>query len=334
MGKSKAIGVDHRLHPEWAHYEAPREIVKILEKTHSYGEGGYRTFERWIEICHLTLDGLPNLVYHAAQGMPFHEIQDEPELQERWKKAVTDIRPEILNLFAEAFAILLEATVDCDGHLTYADVVGTVFECFGVSKSHQRYAGIFFTPFNVAYMMAQMTLMGIEEELKRRYVQALEHESVNALGTALSLGCLAAGAVGVDEEGLTLFAEKLLPLVKSCPAWEPIRLCDPCVGSGVMLLAAAKAMPRYATDLGLVEFYGVDISPLCVEMCQLNMRLYGLQSSGVQPADLLLLAHRALPEPYPTLYENALVNADPGREYWIDQVRNNGVMQASLWEEA
>jgi len=82
MGNN-AIGADHRLHPEWAHYEAPREIVKILEKTHSYGEGGYRTFEKWVEICHLTLDGLPNLVHHAARGVPLFiggkEIKEFPQ---------------------------------------------------------------------------------------------------------------------------------------------------------------------------------------------------------------------------------------------------------------
>lgn len=332
--KDKAIGVNHFLHPQWPHYEAPQEITRILEKTYHYGEGGYRTFEKWIEICHLTLDGLPNLVHQVAQGIPPHEIQDSPELQAKWQKAIDGLRPELLDLFAQAFAILLEATVDAEGQLSYADVVGSVFQFFGVSKSHQKYAGIFFTPFNVAYMMAQMTLIGIEEELKQRFIQALDHESVKTLGIALSLGCLAAEAMGADEQGLELALTKLLPLVKSSPAWEPIRICDPCVGSGVMLLAAAKSIPRYAIDLGLVQFYGVDISPLCVEMCRLNMRLYGLQPLGIQPADLLSLVElQALPEPYPELYERAIADADPGRDYWIQQVRSSGVMQAPLWVE-
>lgn len=332
--KSETIGADHHLHPEWPHYGAPQEITKILEKTHRYGEGGYRTFERWIEICHLTLDGLPNLVHQAAQGTPLHEIQDSPELQERWQRAVDGQRPEVIELFAEAFGILLETTVDADGQLSYADVVGSVFQFFGMSKSHQRYAGIFFTPWNVAYMMAQMVMIGIEKELKERFIRALDHESVRALSTALGLGCLAAEAIDANEMGLELALTKLLPLARSSPAWEPIRICDPCVGSGVMLLAAAKAIPRYAIDLGFVEFYGVDINPLCVEMCRLNMRLYGLQSLGIQPADLLSLVElQRLPEPYPELYEKAIAGADPGREYWIEQVRSAGAMQMSLWEE-
>lgn len=146
MNKSKAIGVEHRLHLEWPYYGAAREVTKILEKTHSYGEGGYRTFERWVEICHLTLDGLPNLVHQDAQGIPLHEIRDIPELQERWNKASAGVRPEILNLFAEAFAILLEATVDADGRLTYADVVGSVFQFFGVSRVTSGMRGFFSLP--------------------------------------------------------------------------------------------------------------------------------------------------------------------------------------------
>jgi methylase of polypeptide subunit release factors len=52
---------------------------------------------------------------------------------------------------------------------------------------------------------------------------------------------------------------------------EPFTVADVCCGSGVMLLAAAKQFPRWSIDSGLVQFYGVDIDPLCVEMCRLNM---------------------------------------------------------------
>lgn len=339
MAKKKKKGpitADHPIHPDWPYYGAPRDITKVLEKTYSYGMGGYRTFEKWVELCHLALDDLPDFLHQAVEGMRLQQpislaqLQASPEQQERWKAAIAGQRSEVVELFAKAFSILLDATIDVDGRLSYADVVGSTFQLFGVSKSHQRYAGIFFTPFNIAYMMAKMTLGNIEEELKQRWVQALSHESTKLLGTALSLSILAAEALEAEEYGLEMLA-KLLPIVKSSPAWEPIRILDPCVGSGALLLAAAKAVPRYAVDFGLVEFYGVDINPLCVDMCRLNFRLYGIIPLKLAPADLLSIRElQSLPDPYPELYEKALTDADPGREHWIQQVRNAGATQTSF----
>lgn len=54
-----------------------------------------------------------------------------------------------------------------------------------------------------------------------------------------------------------------------------ITVCDPCCGSGIMLLATksiiAEAQGRKA--LRKYRFYGQDIDPICVEMCKIQMLL-------------------------------------------------------------
>jgi hypothetical protein len=88
-------------------------------------------------------------------------------------------------------------------------------------------------------------------------------------------GCESFPSSGFPEEAERFFFERLLPY--TVDKAEPFTVADICCGSGVMLLAAAKQFPRWAIDSGLVQFYGVDIDPLCVEMCRLNMRLYGIE---------------------------------------------------------
>ena len=60
------------------------------------------------------------------------------------------------------------------------------------------------------------------------------------------------------------------------PDIEPITICDPACGSGIMLLAAAGQFPPWAFHYGLVRLYGQDIDFTCVQMCRINLRLYGL----------------------------------------------------------
>lgn len=347
LKKSSVIGVDDSRHPDWPYYSAAREIVKLMEKLYHYGLG-YRAFETWIEMCHLSLDAMPDVVHHVAQGGQLGDYRDTPAIHERWERLTHDMREEALDIYAQAFGILLEAThtqtlaVTQPHHvpvqeLTYADVVGNVFQFFGMSKSHQSRAGIFFTPWNVAWFMAQMMLAtyDFEADLKARYVKALSHPSVEPAATALSWGVLAASSVEDDGGWASeAFLTKLLPLVRSSPDWEPFTIIDPCCGSGVMLLAAAKVVPRWALDCGFIQLYGVDIEPLCVEMCRLNMRLYGLSPSGIDPVDLLTLAQmQALPEPHKTLYENAVADAPPGRDHWIEQVNQGRVGQLNLFDK-
>jgi type I restriction-modification system DNA methylase subunit len=57
-----------------------------------------------------------------------------------------------------------------------------------------------------------------------------------------------------------------------------VTVCDPAVGSGVMLLSYAKVVHetfgRWGTDR--LRLYGQDIDPRCVAMCRIQLGLNGL----------------------------------------------------------
>ncbi len=61
-----------------------------------------------------------------------------------------------------------------------------------------------------------------------------------------------------------------------------VTVCDPAVGSGVMLLAYAKVVHETLgrPALAKVRFYGTDIDERCVNMCRIQIRLNGLDSVG------------------------------------------------------
>ncbi|MEI6809741.1 MAG: N-6 DNA methylase [bacterium] len=81
-----------------------------------------------------------------------------------------------------------------------------------------------------------------------------------------------------------------------------VTVCDPAVGSGVMLLAFAgvvhESLGRWGTDR--LRLYGTDIDLRCVHMCKIQIRMNGLDAFGRMagilgameesvPADALIL---------------------------------------------
>ena len=64
-------------------------------------------------------------------------------------------------------------------------------------------------------------------------------------------------------------------------ARDPLRILDPCCGSGRMLLASAQANGKDH------EFYGIDIDPTCVKMTAINLFLNGMFHSEVMCGDAL-----------------------------------------------
>ncbi len=94
---------------------------------------------------------------------------------------------------------------------------------------------------------------------------------------------------------------------------RPMTICDPCCGSGVMLLAAASVLPRGFIDESRVAFYGMDIDLTCVKMARLNMGLYGLDRpmGFVKPTqDLTEDEINKLPEPYKEKVQQTLFDLE------------------------
>lgn len=61
-----------------------------------------------------------------------------------------------------------------------------------------------------------------------------------------------------------------------------VTVCDPTVGSGVMLLAFAKVVHDELgrNGLGKLRLYGTDIDQRCVLMCRIQLRMNGLDTFG------------------------------------------------------
>jgi hypothetical protein len=63
------------------------------------------------------------------------------------------------------------------------------------------------------------------------------------------------------------------------PGEPALILLEPCCGSGAMILAAAETIERLYPDMivqGAFQFFGIDLDPICVAMCNLNLRLHGV----------------------------------------------------------
>jgi hypothetical protein len=143
--------------------------------------------------------------------------------------------------------------------------------------------------------MADMSIGDIEKELHERIKAACVQDS---LAQAILLASL---CITDPQTASDYFTSKLLSVVAS--KVDPIKICDPCCGSGVMLLDAAKMAPRWALDWGLVRFYGQDIDETCVTMAQINCMLYGLNSYYLKCAlEMSPDELAALPDPQASAY--------------------------------
>ena len=75
-----------------------------------------------------------------------------------------------------------------------------------------------------------------------------------------------------------------------------VTVCDPAVGSGVMLLAFAKVVHSELGRWGIskLRLYGTDIDQRCVHMCRIQIRMNGLDRVG-HLAGLLAAAGEPMP---------------------------------------
>ncbi len=298
--------------PEIDLAHASQEISKLIEKCGYEGYSYSQIFDDFLTACEIWLDRLPSMFNQAAHQQ---KIEDPPDIAERWKPLEKKYKQGTLENFAKAFGIMLEASYDGDGNATYQDMFGDTYMAV-VCPSDQKYRGQFFTPWNIAKFMAQMSMDGIESEIEKRLDEALSQTTYYQVGVALGL-----------DPPKRFKLETKLGLLRYDPTirehLKPVTICDPAVGSGILLLAAASCCPRWAIEHRLVEFYGQDIDQTCVQMAKLNMRLYGMNGwqyelRGDQQAldEFNRLVPRpgvplALPAPAAPLSEGTVLLANP-----------------------
>lgn len=269
---------------------APK-IAKLIEKAAGYGgQTLYRVFEDWVTLSRITAEAMPRHIKSRLQGKEL--TPDKPEEQEIWKRIMSRHKESVHPLFSEAFAYLLMATAE-----GYTDVLGHTFETMELAGRNNK-SGLFFTPWNVSYFMAQIINPGAD--CHTRVKEALLHPD-NPAGQALLLaGGLTGQALDLSSEWAEeFFMTKLLPA--AIPFIKPVTVLEPCCGSGGMIIAAAAVSPRWAIDSGVLQFWGMDINPLCIEMCKTNVALYGINGAYIRNGlDLSEEELEQIPEPYRT----------------------------------
>lgn len=181
----------------------------------------YDLYRAWLEAVWAFLN--------AAQ-----DPQGFQECLDRYSRAEGEEFGRLLELYAEA--------ADDD---PFRDILGELFMRLDVKSTR---AGQYFTPWDIAEMMARM-----------QFDRAVFEQQV-------------------QENGI-------------------VTVCDPAVGSGVMLLAFAKVvhdeLGRWGT--GKLRLYGQDIDLRCVNMCRIQLRMNGLDAFG-RMAGLLGAIEQSVPE--------------------------------------
>ncbi len=244
-----------------------REIVKLLAEL-CYSRRQDDVFDAWLEACNCLIDMLPaHARSSATAGKP---AEDTPEVAQRWARLKSRFGsewPKAQDIFARAWIMLQDAGFD-EGKPTYQDLLGEIYMAWGWPNAH---TGQFFTPWPIARMMAEMTVT--DNELYDRLTASYLKTRFGKLHQLM----------GRTEEQIREFVKGLgAGVLNVIEEFDPITICDPCCGSGVMLLAAASVLPDWAVQSGLVQTYGMDIDMTCVQMARMNVAIYGLNGFGVK----------------------------------------------------
>jgi hypothetical protein len=322
------------------------EIVKRLERNTAAGAYLSQVFADWLDLTHATLAALPA---HAASAAANGQLaEDTPETQALFARCKARYPQDwAWTNFREAFQILLDsaegfwspdanrrskrvgAVVDATTDDAYGwDTIGAAY----MLTSAKEHAGQFFTPWSIAELMAQMTIQDGAEEINDRLRQA--HRAASARDGAnshvLTATILAGLAVPADE-ARAYFLTRVLPLIIT--DFDPITICDPCIGSGVTMLAAARQFPVWAVQTGLVQLYGMDIDVACVKMAQVNFMLYGINGFGLQCALTATPRQLAsLPEPFQQAYTLAQEANANGDADLVEEIADTLRVQQALFD--
>jgi hypothetical protein len=316
----------------------PAEILKLLERNTAAGAYLSQVFIDWLDITHATLAALPA---HAASAASKRSdagtlAEDTPETQALFARCRARYpRPEYWQRFQQAFHILLDSAEgfwDLDSGAGDWDTIGAVY----MLTAYKKHSGQYFTPWNIAQLMAQMTIQDGAQEItdRLRQAQRIATERDDANSHLLAATILAGLAVPEEQTvGRTdsYFLTRILPLIAA--DFDPITICDPCCGSGVMLLAGARQFPAWAAQAGLVQLHGMDIDQTCVTMAQVNMMLYGLNGTGLHSALTATSRQLArLPEPFEQAYALAREANANGDADLVEEIADTLRVQQALFD--
>ena len=254
--------------PQW---NPPRQPVQTIIKTLGKLEvlGGYRrtydVFTDWLDLVEATLHMLPQQMLYARLHGTLMPPEEEPEAIQAVFQRVRSHYPEArwqeaFNLFHEAYEILTDAAQGA-----VADWLGAIFMATNLKSAR---AGQFFTPWNVAYMMAQMSMLDVEAAVLRNMAEAIDAWDGSKLYRAMGMQW------GPEHPNTTrwIWEKHVDPLYLLT---RHLTVGEPACGSGVMLLAAIASVPPWITNAQLVDYFAIDIDPTCAQMARIQLLLYG-----------------------------------------------------------
>ncbi len=243
---------------------AGRAVIRELDgiRRATFGHRN-EVFRDWLDVVEHTLRMLPTHAEHVLETGAMAE--DDEQAAAVWERLRSRYKDSEFVAFRNSFQVLMRAVSAEDGEPIHMDLPGWLYMNWAVTNDS---AGQFFTPWEVTVMMAQITADGawIERTVIDRIAEACEKAGIPELAV-----------LAIDER---LAVRTVLP---ACwEHYEPVTVCDPCCGSGTMLLAVAAQLPRWMVVFGLVQFYGQDVDGLCCQMARVNFMLYGLYPYGLR----------------------------------------------------
>lgn len=265
-----------------------QEIIKRLARvTAVSGYGAGVIFNDWTQLVQASLDALPQHLKAIARSG--HWAEDPPDtaqtfanIQTRYENGSNSAASQrVWDSFGQAFGLLLESAApglwafDYNSGYMGPDVLGQVFMEYTHPDPHQ---GQFLTPWPVVLMMSQLNSGG-KSLVYDRLKQACQHPD-NLLAQAALLAGL---AIEDPHQAQEWFMTRVVPA--ALPHYEIVKVCDPCVGSGRMLLGMALQFEPWMVHSGLVQFFGQDISPLMTRLSTINCYLYGLNGYALKLAE-------------------------------------------------
>lgn len=311
----------------------PKEIIKCLETVAAIsGRRPGEIFSDWVFITEATLKALPDQV--KTVGATGHFAEDAPDVADAFARVRGHYDPKYLgedraervwHNFAEAFALLLEATAPglwgepnslAVAGISGPDILGYIFQTWASPPSGKSWHGQVLTPWNVASMMAQILNTNIERMVYDRIKEALCHPD-NVLGASVLLTSMVLPEDD-PQANFDWFLNYCLPA--AAPYLKPILVQEPAVGTGVMILAHAAASPAWAVRNSIIQYFAQDIDILMVKCTSVSLMLYGLNGYALQLEAAAFEARQAWQQH--TESEPALATTSPGEA--IREVYRNG----------
>lgn len=157
-----------------------KDFIKVIEHLDT-SRHHWDIFQDFVTIAALSVHQAP---YH--DGLLFKNQQFD-QVEEQYMKAIKRYKPNQLNEFAHLLAItqLALAQQKCD-------FLGHVYMAMELSNKH---AGQFFTPYEISYFIARMTLTGLDQIIQEKgYISLCEP----ACGAG---GMMIAAAQCLEEDG-------------------------------------------------------------------------------------------------------------------------------------